>query len=97
MNERKLIANPTIVLREEFDNWAILFDPDTGNAFGINPMGVLIWKHLNGKYDIDGILEKIHETAENIPSNVGDHVYNFLQNAIELGLAGYTINGTYHV
>ena len=27
------IANPLIVLREEFDDWAILFDPDTGDAY----------------------------------------------------------------
>ena len=26
----RLVANPAIVLREEFDDWAILFDPDSG-------------------------------------------------------------------
>ncbi len=35
------VANPSVVLREEFDNRAILFDPDTGDAFGINPVGAL--------------------------------------------------------
>ena len=40
----KPIANPLAVLREEFDNWAILFDPATGNAFGLNPVGVLLRK-----------------------------------------------------
>ena len=40
----KPIANPLIVLREEFDDWAILFDPDSGDAFGLNPIGVHIWK-----------------------------------------------------
>ena len=24
------IANPLVVLREEFDDWAVLFDPDKG-------------------------------------------------------------------
>ena len=24
------LANPLVVLREEFDGWAVLFDPDTG-------------------------------------------------------------------
>ena len=36
MQTEKPIANPLIVLREEFDDWAILFDPDTGDAFGLN-------------------------------------------------------------
>ena len=44
----KPIANPLVVLREEFDDWAILFDPDTGNAFGLNPTGVYLWKLLDG-------------------------------------------------
>ena len=35
----KPVANPLIVLREEFDDWAILFDPDTGNAFGLQSSG----------------------------------------------------------
>lgn len=38
----KPIGNPLIVLREEFDDWAILFDPGTGDAFGLNPVAVFI-------------------------------------------------------
>ena len=34
----KPVANSLVVLREEFDDWAVLFDPDTGSGFGINPM-----------------------------------------------------------
>jgi hypothetical protein len=49
VDARNPVANPLIVLREEFDDWAILFDPDTGNAFGLNPTGVFIWKLLDGK------------------------------------------------
>jgi hypothetical protein len=37
------LNSPTdVVLREEFDNWTILFDAATGNAFGLNPAGVLL-------------------------------------------------------
>jgi hypothetical protein len=32
VEQKNPIANPLIVLREEFDDWAILFDPDTGSA-----------------------------------------------------------------
>lgn len=38
------IVNPIVVLREEFDDWAILFNPDTDAAVGINPVGVGAWK-----------------------------------------------------
>lgn len=46
MND-KPVANPLIVLHEEFDDWAILFDPDRGNAFGLNPTGIFVWKLLD--------------------------------------------------
>jgi hypothetical protein len=34
VEQKNPVANPLIMLREEVDDWAILFDPDTGNACG---------------------------------------------------------------
>jgi hypothetical protein len=31
-NGDKPIANPYVMLREEFDDWAVLFNPDTGRG-----------------------------------------------------------------
>lgn len=52
MNSKNLIANPIVVLRKEFDDWAVLFNPDTAEAVGVNPVGVAIWEKLNGKNTI---------------------------------------------
>ena len=38
--------NPLIVCREEFDGSAILFNPDTGDTYGLNPVALLIWKAI---------------------------------------------------
>jgi SynChlorMet cassette protein ScmD len=89
MNEtegKNVIANPLIVLREEFDDWAILFDPDTGNTFGLNPIGVLIWKQLDGHHTLDAIVNGIREAAVNVPSDVTGHVQAFIRNAIQFAL-----------
>ena len=56
MND-KLKTNPNIVLREEFDDWAVLFDPDTGKTCGLSPTGVFIWKQLDGTKNKDDILK----------------------------------------
>lgn len=90
--EKNVIANPLIVLREEFDDWAILFDPDTGNTFGLNPFGVLIWKLLDGHHTLGDITQTIRDTAADVPSDVTDHVQNFIQTAIGLGLVGYEVH-----
>ena len=54
-SSNKPIANPVAVLREEFDDWAVLFNPDTADAVGINPVGVAMWKLLDGQHGLDEI------------------------------------------
>ena len=83
------IANPIIVLREEFDDWAILFDPDSGNAYGLNPVGVFIWKHFDGKHSLEDILRKIQENCENVPEDAEDHLKDFIKDLVERGFVGY--------
>ncbi len=85
------IANPLIVLREEFDDWAILFDPDTGDAVGLNPVGVLIWKLLDGSHTMEEILKNLGGICENIPDEAEEHLMDFIQSLTERGLAGYEV------
>ena len=83
----KPIANPLVVLREEFDNWAILFDPATGNAFGLNPVGVFVWKRLDGQHTIKDILNELRKSCEKVPEKVEDHLKEFIQDLVEKGFA----------
>ncbi len=85
----KPIANPLIVLREEFDDWAILFDPDTGNSFGLNPTGVYLWKRLDGEHWIDDLLEDLRRDAKDVPKEAGEHLIAFVDGLTKQGLAGY--------
>jgi SynChlorMet cassette protein ScmD len=92
-SDKKASANPLVILREEFDDWAILFDPDTGNAFGINPIGVLVWKRLDGRSDMATILQDIRDASDPIPADVEEQVRDFIRTAVDLGLAVYDGNG----
>ncbi len=85
----KPVTNPLVVLREEFDDWAVLFDPDSGNAFGLNPVGVFIWKQLNGRRTTQDILKSLHENCEEVANEAQDHLNEFIQDLVEQGLAGY--------
>lgn len=88
-NNDKLIANPLIVLREEFDDWAVLFDPDTGNAFGMNPISVFIWKHLDGQHTVKDITEKLHKECEDAPDDAEQYVKAFIEDLADKGMAGH--------
>ena len=87
------IAKQSVLLRQEFDDWAILFDPDTGDAFGINPMGIFIWKLLDGHHTIQDILKKLFETCTNVPEEAKSHLEKFFRELAEKGFATYENQG----
>jgi SynChlorMet cassette protein ScmD len=85
------VANPLVVLREEFDNWAVLFDPDEGDAFGLNPVGVFVWRLLNGVHKKEDVLKKVRDSFRDVPEEAEEHLEGFLQVLVERGLAGYKV------
>jgi len=90
-HNNKPVANPLVVLREEFDDWAVLFDPDTGNAFGLSPVGVFVWKLLDGCHAEEDVLTKLRESYEDVPEEVEDHIRDFIRSLVERGVAGYEV------
>jgi SynChlorMet cassette protein ScmD len=86
----KPLANPLIVLRKDFedDDWAILFDPDTGHAYGINPVSVFIWQLLDGKHSVTDILEEVRDHYSEVPPEAEVHIREFIAQLMSKGLAG---------
>lgn len=91
LNENDVIeVNPSIVLREEYDDWAILFDPDSNKTLGINPMGVYMWKRLNGRHTIREIIDELPENYEDISSEAITHLTDFIEDLIKRGFASHS-------
>lgn len=89
MQTRKaLLANPAVVLREEFDDWAILYNPDTGVAVGVNPVGKEIWKLLDGQHTREDLIAWLREHYRDVPPAVDEEVGAFLADLDARGLAG---------
>jgi len=87
-NSDKPIRNPYVVLREEFDDWAVLFNPDTGQGFGINPTGVYVWKLIDGEHSAEELLKDLCNHAEEVPEGALDHIERFLA---ALGIEGLVV------
>jgi SynChlorMet cassette protein ScmD len=87
----KPVAKYDLVLREEFDDWAILFDPDSGDGFGLNPVSVFVWKRLDGEHTQKQILDDIKQRFDNVPEEAEIHLKEFIQDLVNRGLAGYEI------
>ena len=82
------IANPIVVLREEFDDWAVLFNPDTAYAMGTNPVGVAVWKLMDGRRSIEDIVSKIKNSFEDTPDAAFKEIAAFVNTLAENGFVG---------
>ena len=85
------IANPIVVLREEFDDWAVLFNPDTADAMGTNPVGVAVWKRLDGKRSIEDIVSEIKNSFQDTPDASSKEIAAFVNTLAEKGFAGLEV------
>jgi len=87
----KPIANPIVVLREEFDDWAVLFNPDTAGALGTNPVGVAVWKRMDGKRSIGDIISEIRDCFEDAPDAAPEEITAFIRTLEEKGFVGLDV------
>ena len=88
MNYDKLFANPSVVLREESDDWAVLFDPDTGESFAVDPVGVFVWKRLDGHHTLEEMMTELRQKFEEVPEAARNDCIEFLEDLIKRGFAG---------
>ena len=92
MNSKNLIANPIVVLRKEFDDWAVLFNPDTAEAVGVNPVGVAIWELLNGENSLENIADRISHDFSDVPGSAAQEIQTFIEDLTERGFVGSELN-----
>ena len=85
------IANPIVVLREEFDDWAVLFNPDTADAMGTNPIGVAVWKRMDGKRSIEDIVSEIKDSFQDTPDASSKEIAVFINTLAEKGFVGLEV------
>lgn len=83
------IPNPSVVFREESDDCAILFDPDTAKAVRINSVGIYIWKMMNGRICIKEMALEMGEVFTDVPDTVSAEISTFIE---ELHKIGFVIN-----
>jgi SynChlorMet cassette protein ScmD len=83
--QSKPVGKPHIRLREESDEWVILFDPDTANARVLNPIGVFVWRLLDGTHSAQEISDKVRAHYDNVPEEAEQQVAEFIEVLIKTG------------
>lgn len=84
------IQNPSIVFREEADDWAILFDPTSGETYGLDPISIFVWKKLDGKHSIEEIINELKKVCiDDVPDHALQDVTDFVNDLISKKIASY--------
>jgi SynChlorMet cassette protein ScmD len=91
MQKKNPVINPSVVLRKEFDDWAVLFNPDTAEAVGINPVGVAVWELLAQNQDMDSVLANLVQNFSGVPATVESEIASFVSELAERGFIGYEV------
>ena len=91
MQKNMPVINPVVVLRKEFDDWAVLFNPDTAEAVGISPVGVAVWEMLSRRQDRDSILAGISQTFSEVPATLASDIDSFITELAGHGFVGYEV------
>jgi SynChlorMet cassette protein ScmD len=80
------LANSSVVLREEFDDCALLYNPDKIEVFCLNQVGVFLWKRFDGRHSIEDILKELRSGCSDVPEDVDEHLRSFIEDLAQRGL-----------
>jgi len=75
-----------IIIREEFDNYAFLHDPDACRSYVLNPVGVFICRMLDGTHDVAGIAAAVKKEFAGASRTAGKEIAAFVAGLKKAGL-----------
>lgn len=83
------MKNPEVVLREEDQDGALLFNPDTNQIRALNETALYIWNLCDGSRDVVAIEEAIRGAFEDIPEDqVVDQIVEFMNQMVATEFVG---------
>ena len=85
------IASASTVFREELDSWGLLFDPNSGEVHGLNPVATFIWKHIDGRRSAEEIAALVRSSFEEVPDSVLADTIAYIEKLKTKGYVGYEV------
>ncbi len=89
MSDPFYLQNPDVNLREEDEDGALLFNPDTDRVQLLNTTGLCIWKFCAEKHTQGEIVAALEDSFEDIPADaVTTDVEEFINQMVDSGFIG---------
>jgi hypothetical protein len=84
-----LIRNPDVLLKEEDEDGALVFNPDTDKILVLNPTGLFIWNRCDGNIRLEDLVTSVRRSFSSVPEEqVGGDVRGFVEKMIAEGFIG---------
>ena len=88
---REIIVNPAVIIRDDFEDFGIIYNPETDKSYSINQTGVEILKHIQSQTPIPEIADKLRENFSEVPDDISGRVDMFIKTLIDKGLLFYVL------
>ena len=85
--EMQATLRPQVVIREESDDFALLYDPDTGESFVLDPVGVFVCRRLDGGLSVEQIVAESDAFFDGVPEDAAAQVRAFVESLVGKNLA----------
>jgi hypothetical protein len=83
------LRNTDVVLREEDQDGALLFNPDTNRVEVLNSTGLFIWKQCADARTLEEIVAGVKKAFDDVPeSQVAEDVQKFIEGMLASGFIG---------
>jgi hypothetical protein len=85
----QFLRNPDVVLREEDEDGALLFNPDTNQVRVLNATAVFLWHLCDGTKGVPDMVAALKTQFEGAPEKEAeDHVKSFMDDMTANGFIG---------
>ena len=85
----QFLRNPDVILREEDEDGALLFNPDTNQVRVLNATAVFLWHLGDGSKGIPDMVAALKTQFEGVPEKEAeDHVKSFMDDMTANGFIG---------
>lgn len=75
-----------LIVREEFDHWGLLVDPDSGMTQALNPSALMICRMLEKETDRERLLARLRQSFDGAGEQLETDVDHFLDKLRMLGV-----------
>ena len=85
----RYMKNPDVVVREEDEDGALIYNPDTDQIRVLNPTGFFIYQLCDGSNDLNGIILAVKNTFKDVPDDqVSSQVGEYIDDMLNSGFIG---------